>query len=254
LLFCVMPVLAVIPARLGSTRLPHKPLQLLAGVPLVVRVAERVGAIGLADHVVVATDSERIAKVVRDAGFEAQMTSSAHRTGTDRVAEVAASRVDGGFDVVLNVQGDEPFVSAEIMAGALDRVQAGDDIGTSASPLSGDLAGDPSIVKVVMDRRGRALYFSRSAIPFRRDEEDLARGQYWRHHGVYACRPAVLGRWAALPRTGLEAAEGLEQLRALEHGMVIGVARLRGATPAGIDSENDLERAEAIWALTHEET
>jgi 3-deoxy-manno-octulosonate cytidylyltransferase (CMP-KDO synthetase) len=249
-----MPVLAVIPARLGSTRLPHKPLQLLAGVPLVVRVAEGVGAIGLADHVVVATDSERIAKVVRDAGFEAQMTSLAHRTGTDRVAEVAASRVHDGFDIVLNIQGDEPFVSAEIVAGALDRVQAGDDIGTSASPLTRDLAGDPSIVKVVMDRRGRALYFSRSAIPFRRGEEDSAQEQYWRHHGVYACGLDVLVRWAALPRTGLETAEGLEQLRALEHGMVIGVARLQGATPPGIDTENDLERAEAIWALTHEET
>jgi len=255
LLFCVMPVLAVIPARLGSKRLPHKPLQLLAGVPLVVRVAERVSTIGLADDVVVATDSEMIANAVKAAGYRSQMTSHTHGTGTERVAEVAATRAPDGFDIILNVQGDEPFVSAEAVAGALERVRAGDDIGTSASPLSSDLAGEPSIVKVVVDRQGRALYFSRAAVPFWRGEEGAPPGHYWRHHGVYACPPDVLERWAVLPPTALEGAEGLEQLRALEAGLTIGVAQLDGGgTPPGIDTEHDLERAEAIWALAHEET
>lgn len=249
-----MPVLAVIPARLGSTRLPHKPLQLLAGEPLVVRVAARVSIVGMVDRVVVATDSEAIAIVVRGAGFEALLTSADHGTGTERVAEVAAAEDFRGFDVILNVQGDEPFVSARALVGAVERVRAGDDIGTAASPLSAGSAGDPSVVKVVMDDQGRALYFSRAVVPYWRDETTVPQGHYWQHHGVYACRPVVLEQWAALPPTALEKAEGLEQLRALEHGFIIGVARLEEATPPGIDTETDLERAEAIWGLGHEET
>ena len=139
-----MPVLVVIPARLGSTRLPSKPLQPLGGLPLIVRVAERVGALGCTDALVVATDSPQIAEVVERAGFRPVLTSAAHQTGTERVAEVAALREFSGFDLIVNVQGDEPFVPREALAGAIARVEGGDDVGTAAAPLAASLATDPA--------------------------------------------------------------------------------------------------------------
>ncbi len=242
-----MRVLGVIPARIGSTRLPHKPLQLLAGEPLVTRVVQRVQALGLTDALVVATDSPMVAEVVRRADVPAIMTDANHSTGTERVAEVAARAEFQQYDVVVNIQGDEPFMSRDALAGALARVSEGDEVGTAAAPLSPSHAADPARVKVVTDVRGRALYFSRAVIPFRRDDSDPPEGLYWQHLGIYACTREALRQWVALPPTRLELAERLEQLRALEHGMSIGIARLQAPAEPGVDTPADLERAEAHW-------
>jgi 3-deoxy-manno-octulosonate cytidylyltransferase (CMP-KDO synthetase) len=138
-----MRVLGVIPARLGSTRLPNKPLQMLAGEPLITRVIQRVQEHGLADELVVATDSPMVAQVVERSQIRAVLTERGHLTGTDRVAEVAARPEFAGFDAVVNVQGDEPFLAREALAGSIERVAQGDDIGTAAAPLDPELAGDP---------------------------------------------------------------------------------------------------------------
>jgi 3-deoxy-manno-octulosonate cytidylyltransferase (CMP-KDO synthetase) len=242
-----MRVLGVIPARLGSTRLPNKPLQLLAGEPLITRVVERVREHRLTDDLVVATDSSRVVQVVERAGARAVLTHSTHLTGTDRVAEVAARPEFAGFDTIVNIQGDEPFLSREALAGALERVEQGDEIGTAAAPLDPALAGDPSRVKVVTNSRGQALYFSRSIIPHRREPGDPSDGLYWQHLGIYAFTRAALARWVTLPSCPAEQAERLEQLRALHHGMTIGVARVREPALPGVDTVDDLRRAEAHW-------
>ncbi len=246
-----MPVLAVIPARLGSTRLPNKPLRLLGGQPLVVRVAQRVAGMGCVDRVVVATDAEQVVQVVRAAGFEVVLTSAGHQSGTDRVAEVASFRQFSGYDIVVNVQGDEPFLPEEAVAGAVGQVREGQDIGTASVPLDPGHAGQPDRVKVVTDRLGRALYFSRAAIPFRRDAAELQQGAGFRQHlGIYAYRRQVLERLGAMAPTSLELAEKLEQLRALENGLTIGVARLDEPAMPGIDTIEDLRLAEAHWHAT----
>jgi 3-deoxy-manno-octulosonate cytidylyltransferase (CMP-KDO synthetase) len=242
-----MRVLGVIPARLGSTRLPNKPLQLLAGEPLITRVIQRVLELGLTDELVVATDSPMIAEVVERSRVRAVLTDPGHPTGTDRVAEAAGRAEFGGFDVVANVQGDEPFLSYEALAGALDRVEQGDDIGTAAAPLDPALAGDAGRVNVVMDERGRALYFSRAPIPYRRDPADAAEGLYWQHIGIYAYARPALERWVAEPPSRAEQAERLEQLRALHCGLRIGVARLDAPAVPGVDTAEDLGRAESHW-------
>jgi 3-deoxy-manno-octulosonate cytidylyltransferase (CMP-KDO synthetase) len=242
-----MRVLGVIPARLGSTRLPNKPLQMLAGEPLITRVIQRVQEHGLADELVVATDSPMVAQVVERSQVRAVLTERGHLTGTDRVAEVAARPEFAGFDAVVNVQGDEPFLAREALAGAIERVAQGDDIGTAAAPLDAELAGDTSRVKVVTDAEGRALYFSRAAIPHRRDASDPARALYWQHLGIYAYTRDALRRWARLEPSPAELAERLEQLRALHHGLSIGVARLLDPVEPGVDTPDDLRRAEAHW-------
>jgi 3-deoxy-manno-octulosonate cytidylyltransferase (CMP-KDO synthetase) len=242
-----MRVLGVIPARLGSTRLPNKPLQQLAGEPLITRVVQRVLDHGLTDELVVATDSSRIVGVAERAGVRAVLTDAGHQTGTDRVAEVAARPEFLGFDAVVNIQGDEPFLSREALAGSLARVEQGDDVGTAAAPLEAHLAGDPSRVKVVTDARGRALYFSRSVIPHQRDSGSPVTELYWQHVGIYAFSRAALARWARLTPSPAEQAERLEQLRALYHGMTIGVARLSEPVLPGVDTADDLRRAEAHW-------
>ncbi len=242
-----MRVLGVIPARLGSTRLPNKPLQLLAGEPLITRVIRRVMEHELADELVVATDSERIVDLARRVGVRAVMTDPAHLSGTDRVAEVARRPEFAAAEIVLNVQGDEPFLPREALAGAIARVEQGDDIGTAAAPLDSALVNDPARVKVVTDAGGRALYFSRSPIPHRREPSDDADGLYWQHLGLYACTRAALGRWVAAEPSPAELAERLEQLRALHWGLTIGVARLDEPALPGVDTADDLERAEAHW-------
>jgi len=249
-----MPVLGVIPARLASTRLHRKPLQPLAGVPLVVRVAERIRTFGVVDTLVVATEAAEVADVVRHAGFRVELTSAEHLTGTERVAEVAARPAYAGFDVVVNIQGDEPFLPRDAIAGALARLRAGDDIGTAAVPLSAEHAGDPGRVKVVTDRHGRALYFSRAVIPYLRDAGPVApAGLYWQHLGLYACGRAALQSWVRHPPTVLELAERLEQLRALQYGLTIGVAHLTTPALPGVDTLDDLRRAEAHWHATPEQ-
>jgi 3-deoxy-manno-octulosonate cytidylyltransferase (CMP-KDO synthetase) len=242
-----MRVLGVIPARLGSTRLPNKPLQPLAGEPLITRVIERVRDHGLVGELVVATDSAKVAGVAERSGVRAVMTSGSHESGTARVAEAAALPEFAGYDVIVNIQGDEPFLSREALAGALGRVEQGDDIGTAAAPLDPALASDPSRVKVVTDAHGRALYFSRAVIPHRREGGDSSNGLYWQHLGIYACTRAALIRWVSLPPCAAEQAEHLEQLRALHNGLTIGVARLEEPALPGVDTAEDLRRAEAHW-------
>jgi 3-deoxy-manno-octulosonate cytidylyltransferase (CMP-KDO synthetase) len=245
-----MPVLGVIPARLGSTRLPRKPLQLIGGVPLVVRVAQRASEAGVADSLVVATESEEIATVARAAGVNAVLTRPDHESGTDRVAEVARRAEYAGFDIVVNIQGDEPFLSPAALAGAVAMVRAGFDIGTAAGTILGDAAQSPSLVKVVCAADGRALYFSRSAIPFHRDAGPSGDRRYHQHIGVYACTRNALLKWASLAPTPLELSERLEQLRALENGLSIGVALLDETALPGVDTQEDLERADAHWTAT----
>ncbi len=242
-----MRVLGVIPARLGSTRLPNKPLQLLAGQPLITRVIERVIDLGLTDELVVATDSPMVAQVVERSQVQAVLTKGGHLTGTERVAEVVSRPEYAGFDVVANVQGDEPFLSREALAGALARVGQGDDVGTAAVPLDPDNVEDPARVKVVTDATGRALYFSRTAIPHRREPDDPAEGLYWQHLGLYVYTRPALTQWVSWPPCPAELAERLEQLRALHYGLRIGVARLEHPALPGVDTIDDLRRAEAHW-------
>lgn len=245
-----MPVLAVIPARLGATRLPRKPLRLLAGEPLVVRVYQRVAALQVADHIVVATDHEDIATACVARGIPVAMTRRDHPSGTDRVAEVAARSEHAAFDIVLNVQGDEPFVSREALAGAVDVVRHGTaPIGTAAVPIPADWQGRPDVVKVVCTEAGHALYFSRAPIPYLRDasEAALLAPLVRQHVGVYAYTRDALQQWVTWPPHPLELVERLEQLRPLAHGLAIGVADVPAAE-GGIDTEDDLRRANARWA------
>jgi 3-deoxy-manno-octulosonate cytidylyltransferase (CMP-KDO synthetase) len=246
-----MRTLAVIPARLGATRLPRKPLRLLAGVPLVVRVLERVVSLDVADRCIVATDSREIAEEVERAGGEAVLTDAAHPSGTDRVAEVAARADCRGFHAILNVQGDEPFVSAAAVRGALAQVtEQGFALGTAALRAAPDVLRRPDVVKVVTADDGTAMYFSRAPIPFLRDAADAAErdARVLHHVGVYAYTPDALARWVALPVHPLERIERLEQLRPLAHGMRMGVAITDDAARSGIDTEEDLELANSQWA------
>jgi 3-deoxy-manno-octulosonate cytidylyltransferase (CMP-KDO synthetase) len=220
---------------------------MLAGEPLITRVIQRVQEHGLADELVVATDSPMVAQVVERSQVRAVLTDRGHLTGTDRVAEVAARPEFAGFDAVVNVQGDEPFLAREALAGAIDRVAQGDDIGTAAAPLDPELVADPARVKVVTDADGRALYFSRAVIPHRRDDSESAPARYWQHLGIYAYTRDALRHWTGLEPSPAELAERLEQLRALHHGLTIGVAQLTDPVEPGVDTLDDLRRAEAHW-------
>jgi 3-deoxy-manno-octulosonate cytidylyltransferase (CMP-KDO synthetase) len=234
-------LVCVIPARLGASRLPDKPLRLLAGEPLVRVVARHALELDLGGPVVVASDEERVLEVVAPLGVTGVLTRPDHRSGTERVAEVAGRPEFAEAEVVLNLQGDEPFLPREAALGALARVRQGDDVGTAAQPLERGAWRDPHRVKVEVDGRGHAVQFYRTpsarACP--------PRGAALQHLGVYAYAPATLRRWMALPATPQEAAERLEQLRPLAHGFTIGVAVLAGTVPHGIDTEDDLRTAEA---------
>ncbi|HET7456602.1 MAG TPA: 3-deoxy-manno-octulosonate cytidylyltransferase [Gemmatimonadaceae bacterium] len=251
-----MTTLAVIPARLGASRLPRKPLRLLGGAPLVVRVWERVVAIGVADRVVVATDSADVAEALAQVGAECVVTRADHPSGTDRVAEVAARPEFAGARTIVNVQGDEPFVSAAAVRGAAGLVSSGRfTLGTAAAPAPAAILGDPNVVKVVAADDGRAMYFTRAAVPHLRDADDDAaravRDALVRQHvGVYAYTPEALAAWVALPTHPFEAIERLEQLRPLAAGMAIGVALTAHLPAGGIDTEEDLVRANAAWRST----
>lgn len=239
-------VLGVIPARLGAERLPGKPLRPLGGRPLIQHVALNARAAGVFDELVVASDADEVLAAADGVGVRGVKTRSDHVSGTSRVAEVAALPEFRDVGIVVNVQGDEPFLPAAAIRGAVGEVVQGWDVGTAAVPLEADAAQRPSVVKVVLDEMGRALYFSRAPIPFDRSGDGGVR--YWQHVGVYAYRPAALALWMTLPATAPEEAEKLEQLRALGHGMSIGVARLNVAALPGIDTEDDLRRAEAHLA------
>jgi len=244
-----MPVLAVIPARLGATRLPRKPLRLLGGEPLVVRVHERVTALAVADHCVVATDHPEVADACQTRGIPVVLTRSDHPSGTDRVAEVAERPEFVAFDVLLNVQGDEPFVSEAALRGAVDIVRQGRaPIGTAAVPVPVEALDRRDVVKVVCTDDGRALYFSRAAIPCLREAQDAAllAPLVHQHVGVYAYTRSALQQWVRWTPHPLELVERLEQLRPLAHGLAIGVAHVPSAE-GGIDTEDDLARANARW-------
>jgi len=247
-----MRTLAVIPARLGATRLPRKPLRLLAGLPLVVRVWQRVAEMGVAERVVVATDEPEVADVVTNQGGEAVLTSADHPSGTHRVAEVARRPEYAGFDVIVNVQGDEPFVSPRAVLGAARMVTGAKfPLGTAAVLAPLGVLQDPNVVKVVTAGDGRAMYFSRAAIPFLRDSADaeLQRMRTWQHVGVYAYEWSALMDWVELPESPLERIERLEQLRPLAAGLSMGVALIDEPARPGIDTEQDLERANRDWTV-----
>lgn len=242
-------VLGVIPARIGSERLARTPLHPIAGRPLIEWVWRRVQAFSCLDAVVVATDSEEIASVCRRAGATVEMTLATHPSGTDRVAEVATRSPYRGFDVIVNIQGDEPLIGEDQVRAAASLVKEGWDVGTVATPVrSLEAWRSPAVVKVVRRDDGGALYFSRAPIPHLRDGEpsadDLASSCYLRHLGVYAYAPDALRRWVALPPSPLERIERLEQLRALEAGLSIGVAVVDHAE-GGVDTYDDARRIEA---------
>jgi 3-deoxy-manno-octulosonate cytidylyltransferase (CMP-KDO synthetase) len=246
-----MRTLAVIPARLGATRLPRKPMRLLAGLPLIVRVWERVVGMELFDKVIVATDSPEVEAVVVEQGGEVVHTGD-HASGTERAAYAAAlPAYRGHYDVVVNVQGDEPFVSRQALQGATRMISDfGYEIGTAAVLASPTALHDPNVVKVVTTARGRAMYFSRAPIPFLRDASDaeLQRSQIFQHLGVYAYTIASLLNWNNIPDTPLEQVERLEQLRPLAAGIPIGVALIDEPARPGIDTEADLARANREWS------
>lgn len=235
--------IVAIPARHGASRLPGKPLRLIAGEPMVLHVARRALAAG-ARAVVVATDDERIADAVRSAGVTVCMTRADHPSGTDRLAECASQLGWSDQQIVVNLQGDEPLIEPEAIETLVDAMlTSGAEMGTLARPLEPDELDRPQVVKVVTDLSGHALYFSRAAIPHRRSGgvSPLARA----HVGIYGFTASFLERFAQLSAGRLEGEEALEQLRALEHGVRIRVAdtAYRGF---GIDTPEDLERARVL--------
>jgi 3-deoxy-manno-octulosonate cytidylyltransferase (CMP-KDO synthetase) len=204
----------------------------------------------VADAVVVATDDESVASAVRAAGAECVMTSNQHTSGTERVAEVASQPRFTGYRTIVNVQGDEPFIGREAVKGAAEIVSAGRfPLGTAASRASPEILDTPSLVKVVIADDGRAMYFSRAPIPYLRDHADGAKlaERTLQHIGVYAYSREALKEWVSLPPHPLETIERLEQLRPLAAGLPIGVAVTSEVPASGIDTEEDLERANARW-------
>lgn len=235
-----MKAIAVIPARLESTRLPRKMLREIDGRPLAVWVYQSVRSSPLLEDVIVATDSREILETCRAYGCKAQMTAVGHRSGTERVQEVAQS-VDA--DVYLNVQGDEPLIRRAHIESLLTLLEdASIQVGTLRTPASAEDIPNPDAVKVVTDIRGRALYFSRSPIPYDRDG---SRPAYFKHLGTYAYRKPALDRFVTLPESALERAERLEQLRFLENGIPIYAAETPYDT-IGVDTEEDLARVEKM--------
>jgi len=247
-------VLGVIPARLGSTRLPRKPLYPVAGRPLVEWVWRRVVSLEIFDEIVVATDSPEVHETARAFGARVAMTREDHPSGTDRVAEVARSPEFREYPLIVNVQGDEPFVRREHVEMAVGLVRDGGwDVGTVATPIqSTEEWREPAVVKVVRGDDGGALLFSRAPVPHPRDAEpDFRSGLYLRHVGIYGYTRDALLRWVALPEGALERAERLEQLRPLAAGVRIGVAVGRPAE-GGVDTPADAARAEAVLESMNE--
>lgn len=237
-------VVAVIPARFQSTRLPGKPLALIDGKPMIEHVCRRAAMARAVDAVVVATDDARIAEAVDGFGGMAVMTSASHATGTDRLAEVAEEL---HCDVVVNVQGDEPLIDPAAVDAAVAPLLSGEgtDVMSTLRRRIDDPAdlANPSVVKLVVDTAGYALYFSRSAVPFVRPGGSPP--LFWRHLGLYAYRRAFLLTLARLPQTPLELSEQLEQLRVLEHGYRIRTMETT-ADAIGVDTPEDLERVRAL--------
>lgn len=245
----------VIPARFASTRLPGKVLRKLAGKPMLEHVWLVAQASG-ANQVIVATDDERVSEAVLRFGGEVCMTGSNHRSGTDRLNEVAQQRNWGPDEIVVNLQGDEPLMPPQLVAQAARELSGHReaDISTIAGELK-DLEEwrNPNVVKVLCDANGYALYFSRAPIPWDRagfaaGTPELPRQQTWRHIGLYAYRVDALRRFSVLPPAGIERSEELEQLRALYHGMRIRVGIASEGPGPGVDTEEDLRHAEGLLA------
>jgi 3-deoxy-manno-octulosonate cytidylyltransferase (CMP-KDO synthetase) len=242
----------VIPARLGSTRLPRKVLREIHGRPLVRYVWEAAQK-SAADQVVIATDDEQVFAVCRDFGADVRMTAATHNSGTDRASEIAQTLGWGADTIVVNLQGDEPLMPPELVRQVAQLLadDTASDIATLCHPLhSREEWLNPNVVKLVMDAQNRALYFSRAPIPWKRQgtntEAVFPQGLAFRHIGLYAYRVAALKRFAGLPPHALEDCEALEQLRALAAGMLIKVGIIDTPPPRGVDTEDDLR---AVMAL-----
>ncbi|MGP4713151.1 MULTISPECIES: 3-deoxy-manno-octulosonate cytidylyltransferase [unclassified Psychrobacter] len=256
----------VIPARFKSTRLPGKPLLMIHGMPMILWVAQKAKAAHFADDMCIATDDERIAAVCKDAGFEVVMTSREHASGTDRLAEVAQIKGWADRDIVINMQGDEPLVPPLLLEQVKDLLVADSDsvMATLYEPIEDyDTFMRSSVVKVVNHAHGdqqRALYFSRAPIPYDRDMA-LAQSSLTgesscpnvsipkaasRHLGLYAYRVKLLQQFISWPQTPLERLESLEQLRIMENGGHIAIAAARIQLPAGVDTQEDLDRLNAM--------
>ena len=236
-----MKTVAIIPARLASTRLAGKMLRSIAGKPLIGHVYEAVKRSPLLADVVIATDSDEIMALCSAHSWHARMTAKTHRSGTERVHEISQSLA---ADVYINVQGDEPLTRPEHLAALIELMHNPEvQVGTLKTPASPEDIASPGAVKVVTDSSGRALYFSRATIPY--DRDGLRQTRYFKHLGFYAYRKKALDRFVSWPESALESSERLEQLRFLENGISIYVAE----TPfdsVGVDTEEDLQRVEAI--------
>ncbi|MFB3815627.1 MAG: 3-deoxy-manno-octulosonate cytidylyltransferase [Terriglobales bacterium] len=237
-----MRAVAIIPARIASTRLPRKPMRMIAGRPMIEHVYRAAKSSPLLTDVVVATDSAEVFEFCRAHGFHAAFTSDKYRSGTDRVHE-AAQKI--AADVYVNVQGDEPLARPEHIAALLAVMRDGVQVGTLKTPLPKETAQNPNVVKVVTDANGRALYFSRAPVPF---DRDAIGARYWKHLGFYAYRKAALDQFVRWPESSLEQAERLEQLRFLENGVDIYVGETEFDT-VGVDTEEDLQWVEKLLAL-----
>lgn len=251
--------IAIIPARYDSVRLPGKALLDIAGKPMICRVVERALAARNVARAIVATDDERILAAVKSAGYEAVLTRSSHASGTDRIAEVAASLPEAG--IIVNVQGDEPLISPFTIESAVDELIADTKAGivTTWEPIeTASEVFNPDVVKIVVDQQNRAVYFSRSPVPYPRDAarkhggiESALRNEpellsnFRKHTGLYVYRREVLLAFAEWPRTELERWESLEQLRALDHGVRITAIRASSAS-IGVDTNDDLERVRSL--------
>lgn len=235
-----MKVIAVIPARLESQRLPRKMLREIGGRPLAVWVYQAVRRSPLLDDVLIATDSDEIVEACRKHGCNARMTSAKHRSGTERVHEISESV---SADVYINVQGDEPMIRAEHIEKLVELMRDPRiPVGTLKTPAAGEDIPNPNAIKVTADASGRALYFSRSTIPYDRDG---SHPKYFKHLGIYAYRKPALEKFMTLPESSLERAERLEQLRFLENGIPIYAAETQYDS-IGVDTEEDFLRVARI--------
>jgi 3-deoxy-manno-octulosonate cytidylyltransferase (CMP-KDO synthetase) len=243
----------IIPARLASTRLPNKPLADLAGKPMVVRVAEQAKLSG-AELVVVACDDASIVDACKQFGITAYLTRTDHQSGTDRIAEVAALLGLSGDAVIVNVQGDEPLIEPALITATAAQIKSGVQMSTAAHPItSAEEAFNPNVVKVVLDKLGRALYFSRATIPWNRDAFAVSTSvmppdyRVFRHIGLYAYTNAFLQKYSTLELAPIEKCEVLEQLRVLWNGYPIAVHVTPEVPHAGVDTPDDLLRVQQYF-------
>ncbi len=243
-----MKPIAIIPARFASTRLPGKPLLNIGGIPMIVRVMKNVEQSQLFSRVIIATDHLEIQKLVESSGGEAMMTLESHQNGTDRILEVVEKC--GIHDQhIVNVQGDEPFISHDILNGVVELlINSNFQITTAAEPIHDkEVYLNLNSVKMVMDQTQRAMYFSRSPIPCYRDGKIPEKNIAWKHLGIYGFKPNLFDRLSTFQTSHLEVAEKLEQLRWLEHGVSIGVATPKNTFSIAIDTPEDLIKAEIHW-------